>query len=406
VPIFEYTGRNNDKKSVSGRRIAQTADTLSVQLIKEGIAPITISSVIDKHDWFSSLKFILEGKGVSNEELSVFARQMYSLTKTGIPITSALRQLAQNTRTLRMSITLNGIIEGLESGKELVVAMRDYPAVFTPIMLSMVRVGQDSGKLDEAFLRLNQYLEMENKTLKQFKAAMRYPTFIFVSIIAATILVNIFVIPTFAKIFESSNIPLPALTQFLVNTSKIFMQDWYLLLLFVGALVYVIRKYLQSPEGRLTWDKFLFKIPLIGSIIKRIVLLRFAQAFSVIIRSGIPLVDGINLVSKAINNKYAEKEIRSMADSIQHGKTLPQAAATLNLFTPLELQMLAVSEETGELGKVLDEIAEFYQREVDYDLKRLSETMEPLLIVGMAVVVLILALAVYLPIWNMVKLVH
>ena len=348
----------------------------------------------------------VQGKKVTLDELAIFSRQMHTLTKAGVPITSALRQLAGNARSPRMSTALYGIVENLESGQDLASSMQDYATIFTPIMISMIRVGENSGKLDEAFLRLNQYLEMEATTIKRVKASLRYPVFVVISIVSAVILVNIFVIPTFANVFAQSGMELPRMTQILIDISHFFARFWFLVLILVGAIIGLVTHYLRTPDGKLAWHRYQLQIPIVGIIIKRIILLRFSQSFSLIVSSGIPVIEGLGLVAQTMDNVYARKEVLLIQESVQHGKSLTQSVAATGLFTPLELQMLSVSEDTGELAGMLDQLGLFYRREVDYDLKRLSDIIEPVLIIGLAIVVLMLAFSVYLPIWNMVKLAH
>lgn len=406
MPTFTYHGRNANGRPVSGRRFAQSEDTLGSQLLKEGIIPISIVLSGDKATFISTISDWLQGKKVTLDELAIFSRQMHTLTKAGVPITSALRQLAGNARSPRMSTALYGIVENLESGQDLAGSMQDYSSIFTPIMISMIRVGENSGKLDEAFLRLNQYLEMEATTIKRVKASLRYPVFVVISIVSAVILVNIFVIPTFANVFAQSGMQLPRMTQILINISHFFAQFWLLVLIIAGAMIGLVTYYLRTPNGKLNWHRYQLQIPIVGIIIKRIILLRFSQSFSLIVSSGIPVIEGLGLVAQTMDNAYARKEVLLIQESVQHGKSLTQSVAATGLFTPLELQMLSVSEDTGELASMLDQLGLFYRREVDYDLKRLSDIIEPVLIVGLAIVVLMLAFSVYLPIWNMVKIAH
>ncbi|SRR5579883_12756 len=406
MPTFNFEGRNPEGKLMIGKRLSQSADTLSAQLLKERITPIRITPINAETDYLDAIKGFFSGGKVSLEELGLFSRQMHALVKTGVPITAALRQLAENARSARMANALYGIVEKLEGGQDLVTAMSAYPKIFTPIMISMVRVGQSSGRLDEAFLRLNQYLELEASGMKRVKAALRYPAVVFVSVICAIIFINILVIPTFSKIFTQANLELPTATRIMIAISQFFVEQWpYLLValaIIVGSLIY----YFRTPRGKYNWYRYQFKIPGFGDVLRRTVLLRFSQAFAITIESGIPLLEGLTLVAHTINNTYAEQEILDMCESIRHGNNLTQSAAGSKLFTPLELQMLSVSEETGELSQMLNEVANYYRREVDYDLKRLNDMIEPMLIVLLAIVVLILAFSVYLPIWDMVKMAH
>lgn len=405
MPTFGYKGRDRAGKAVSGTRLAQSADNLGIQLLKEGITPIQITLKIKRMRYLEIIKDWLSGQSVSLDELSMFARQMHTLCKTGVPITIAIKQLAENARTSLMIQALHGIVENLEAGQDLASAMQRYP-IFSPLMITMVRVGQNSGRLDETFLQLNQYLELESSAMKQVSESLRYPSLIFLVIITGMILINIFVIPTFAEVYQRANVPLPLVTIILINISGFFNHYWLYLLVIISLMVTAVYYYLKTAEGKYLWHKYQLKIPVIGIILKRIVLLRFAQTFAVIVNSGVSLMEGLSLVAQATNNAYAYREIMDMQEAIQRGNSLTQAAQTSDLFTPLELQMLAVSEETGELGPMLEQIAIFYRREVDYDLRQLSSIIEPILLILLSLIILTLAFAVYLPIWNMVKLVR
>jgi MSHA biogenesis protein MshG len=403
MPIFHYQGRDDTGKLVSGRRMAQSSDTLSAMLMKENIIPITIKSADDSRSLWEKLNDKFEAP-VTRDELGVFSRQMYSLCKTGVPLATALKNLAASMHNRTMRNGLLGVVEHLESGQDLASAMQSYPKIFTPIMISMIRVGQSSGHLAESFLRINQYVELEGSAIKNVKSAMRYPMFVLIAMVAAMVLINIFVIPSFSRVFAQAKVELPPATLFFIATSNFIANYWVLVLVVIIAASGSFYYYINTLEGRYKWDKFLLHIPFLGVMLKRIVLLRFSQSFSITINSGIPLIEGIELISQSVNNEYARRRIILMREAIERGNNLAQAAAITDLFTPLELQILGVSEETGELGNMLDQIASFYRREVDYDLKRLGDIVEPILIVVLSAMILVLAFAVYMPIWNMAKL--
>lgn len=406
MPTFQFQGRDLNGVSTTGKRLAQSADTLGDQLMKEGITPISITILRDKENYWQKLSGWFEGKKVTLEDLGIFSRQMYTLCKTGVPITIALRQLADNARSTRMTMALQGVIENLESGLDLATSMQRYPNIFTPLMVSMIRVGQNSGQLDQAFLRLNEYIELETSAVKQIKTIFRYPIFVLTVVVTAIIVLNIFVIPTFSNIFSQSNVSLPVITIVLIAISNFFVNHWKILLIAFIALSIFLYRYLKKPEIKIKLHQYLLKIPVFGLIMKRVILLRFAKTFAITVRSGIPLLDGIKLVAKTMNNTYARQQILSMQDAILHGKNLSQAAYDAGLFTSLELQMMAVSEKTGDLPEMLEQVAAFYQRELEYDLKRLTDIIEPILLIMLSLMILILAFAIYLPIWDMIKLVH
>jgi len=406
MPLFEFQARDTTGKLITGKRFSLSADNISMQLFKEGIIPVQIKPIKSGATFWKILNDLSQGGKITTEEMGMFARQMATLCKTGVPITIAIKRLAENARSFRLTESLHGIVEKLETGSDLAVAMQQYPKVFTPLMVSIIKVGQNTGRLDEAFLRLNQYIELEASAMKRVATAMRYPAFVFMTVIAAVFLVNAFVIPTFAKVFEQAHVKLPWMTLVLINISSFVNQYWILIVTVTFALIGVLIYYLKTPEGKFLWDKYQLKIPIIGSILNRIILLRFSQTFGVVVNSGVSLLEGITLTATAVNNTYAAQEILSMRDAIQRGNSLTQAATMIHFFTPLEIQMLAVSEDTGELGAMMEQMGIFYRGEVEYDLKRLNDIIEPLLIVALSFIVLLLALAVYMPIWDMIKLAH
>jgi MSHA biogenesis protein MshG len=406
MPTFEFQGRDVSGKLIAGLRLASSVDNISAQLLKEGIIPVQIKPVKTEENAWKIVVDFLQGGRISTDEMGIFARQMYTLCKTGVPISLAIKRLAETARSARMTTALNGIAESLESGLDLAASMQRYPQVFTPVMISMIRVGQSSGRLEEAFLHLNQYIELEASAVKRLATATRYPLFILISMVVAIFVVNTFVIPTFARVYENAHISLPGLTVALITISKFTRDYWfYILVALVFSSAWTVH-FLKTPQGKLKWDRLKLRIPVIGSIFKRIVLLRFTQIFGIVTNAGVPLLEGLTLVAQAVNNKYAEQEILEMRETILRGKSLTQAALAVDFFTPLEIQMLTVSEETGELGDMLQQMSTFYEREVDYDLKRLNDFIEPILIVCLSIVILMLAFAVYLPIWDLIKLAH
>lgn len=406
MPIYLFEGRSSDGKPVTGKRLSQSIDSLIDLLSKEGITPIKITPEEKSTEVLLTIKDKYFKRKVTPEQLSMFIRQMYTLYKSGVSLTAAIRQLSQTTENSSLSEALNGVVQSLEGGKDLANAMSQYPTIFTPIVISMIGVGQNTGRLDEAFLDLHEYLELETSAIKQVKTILRYPTLVMVALFCAAIIICVFVIPTFARVFAQANIPLPAITQALITVSQFVLHYWIFIVIALSIMIGSIYHYLHTPQGTYELDKYQLRLPGIGSLLRRVLLLRFAQSFSVVVKSGIPMVEGLGLVAQSIQNEYGKREIQKMQLEIQHGKSLTQAAMSVSLFTPLEIQMLSVSDETGELTSILEHLAAFYQREVSYSMKKLGDIIEPLLILGVSILVLGLALAVYLPIWNLIKLVH
>lgn len=337
---------------------------------------------------------------VTLSELVIFARQMYSLTKAGIPIIRAVSGLT-TTKSLRLRAALKDIILSLEKGRSFSSALAQHPNIFNQLFVSVVHVGENTGQLDSAFLQLASYLEREQATRKQIKAATRYPIFVVGAIVAALVIMNIMVIPVFADMFTKFGTELPPTTRFLLAMSDFFINQWYVLVGAILVLIFITKQYIDTYQGRIKWDHMKVTMPLIGNIIERSLLARFSRSFSMMLKAGVPLTTALSLVSEAVNNAYMGSAILNMRKRIEKGESLTRVAYASNLFTPLVLQMISVGEETGRVDELLEEVSEFYEREVDYDLSSLTAKIEPILISVVAVMVLVLALGIFTPMWDM-----
>ncbi|MDH5396409.1 MAG: type II secretion system F family protein, partial [Gammaproteobacteria bacterium] len=260
---------------------------------------------------------------------------------------------------------------------------------------------ENTGNLDEVFLQISTYLERERNTRNQIKAALRYPAFVITAITIAMIIINMFVIPTFAKVFAGFKAELPLPTRILLGISDFTVNYWYFILAVLLMSLYALRRYIKTEKGHWQWDRFITRIPIIGSIVLRATLARFARSFSMSLRAGVPLVTGLALVSRAVDNVFIGGHIADMRNGVERGDSLTRTAASTNMFTPLIIQMLTVGEETGNVDDMLEEVADFYDREVDYDVKNLTSAIEPILIVFIGAMVLVLALGVFLPMWDL-----
>ncbi|MBU1436224.1 MAG: type II secretion system F family protein, partial [Gammaproteobacteria bacterium] len=291
----------------------------------------------------------------------------------------------------------------LEKGRNLSVAMASHPKVFNRLIVSIVHVGENTGRLDDAFSQLSDYFEQEMETRKQIKQATRYPMFVLLAIVAAMVILNLFVIPQFANMFARFNAELPWATKVLLATSNFFIHYWPLLLVGIIAAGFALYRYLHTAAGSYRWSKLKLRLPIMGDIINRATLGRYARSFSLMLRAGVPLTSALSLVAEAVDNDFMAEKIREMRRNIERGESLVRVSSQSNLFTPLVMQMLAVGEETGQVDDMLQEVALFYEREVAFDLKSLTAKIEPILIVIVAVMVLILALGIFTPMWDMLN---
>jgi len=403
MPIFQYTGRNNQGQAVNGDLEANSADAVATQLLNTGITPINISPS-EKAQQTSTSSFNFDfnkNKKPTLDDLALFSRQMYTLMRAGVPIIRAITGLAETTRNQALQKTLYSVRTDIEGGHELSTALAQYPDIFSHLFISMVQVGENTGNLDEVFLQISGYLEREKSTRDQIKAAMRYPTFVIIAITIAMFIINMWVIPTFAKVFAGFNAELPLPTRILLGISEFTVNYWYLIAGSLLAVFFGFRHYIKTEKGHWQWDRFITRIPIIGSIVLRATLARFARSFSMSLSAGVPLVTGLALVSRAVDNVFIGGHIADMRTGVERGDSLTRTAASTEMFTPLIIQMLTVGEETGNVDEMLEEVANFYDREVDYDVKNLTSAIEPILIVFIGIMVLVLALGVFLPMWDL-----
>ncbi|GAC18584.1 type II secretion system F family protein [Paraglaciecola arctica] len=397
---FSYTARKSSGELATG--VLEAADASSVAQILAGrsFTPIEITENTQKQTAeLTQISFFTPN--ITLDDLVIFSRQMYSLAKSGIPILRAVKGLADTTSSKRMAIALDDVAEQLERGRTLSSALHKHERIFGRLFVSIVHVGENTGKLDEAFLQLSFYLEREQETRKQIKAATRYPMFVLIAIVIAMVIMNIVVIPIFAEMFLSFGAELPLMTRILLATSNFFITKWPYLLVGITLAIFLLIRYLRTENGRYKWDRTKLKLPIVGSLFERTLLGRFARSFSMMLISGVPLTSALNLVAEAVSNAFMAERILGMRKNIEKGESLSRVASNSKLFTPLVLQMISVGEETGRVDELLAEVAEFYEREVDYDLKSLTSKIEPILITVVAGMVLVLALGIFTPMWDM-----
>jgi len=402
MPYFAYKGRDAQGAVVRGVLEGPDSGGVAGQLSGQGITPVEIVATgapVEKGE----ARFRLFREKIPAEDVMLFSRQMYTLLKAGVPILRALAGLQESARSSAFAAIIGEIRAALDSGRELSAALRQHPKVFSPFYVNMIQVGEMTGMLEEVFLRLFHHLDFERGMRERVRSALRYPTFVLIAMAVAVTVINLFVIPAFAKVFAGFNAELPLMPQVLLGTSHFFVTFWPLLLAGAVAAVVGFRAYVATPAGRYRWDEIKLRLPLAGPILLTATLARFSRSFALASRSGVPIVQGLNSVAEVVDNAFIARRIGQMRDGVERGESVLSTAAATGVFTPVVLQMIAVGEETGELDDLMQEVAEMYEREVDYDLKSLSAKIEPILIVGLGILVLILALGVFLPIWDLGK---
>lgn len=405
MPEYDYIARGAEGLPIKGTRQAQSAEALAQLLLSDGLTPIEIFA---KHGLPHkitkppvSTKKTFFKKSVSEDELHMFCRQMYSLLRAGIPLATAVARLSETTRDKRLSETLQQILQDLNKGRSLQSAMAVFPDIFSVFFINLINVGENTGKLDDIFLHLSEYLELELDTKKKIKTALRYPIMVIIAVLVALIIINAFVIPAFANMFKNFHGTLPLPTRILMASSEFLLHYWFYILILTIVSFVMFKRYINTAKGEVKWAHFVLKMPIIGWLIQRIIIARFTRLYALVLRAGITAVEGVKLVGASTGNAYFAEKISVVSDLIERGNTLGTALAQTALFPSLVIQMVTLGEESGSIDDLLGEASAYYQREVDYDLARLSDAIEPILIVIMSFMVLVLALGVFLPMWDM-----
>jgi MSHA biogenesis protein MshG len=401
MPQFRYQARSAAGDLLEGSMEAVSSAMVADQLLANGSTPVRITEESDKGTGSLVLSWQFGGRRIDPEDLILFCRQMYSLTKAGVPLLRALRGMTESACKPIMAETLQAVLDDLEGGRDLSGALRRHPRIFPPLVVNMIQVGESSGRLDESFNEVATYLTREKQTADQIKAALRYPSFVVTAIAIAIVIITLFVIPAFEKLFRSQGAQLPLPTRIILGLSNFAVSWWWAILLALVAVFFSWRAWIRTEQGALIWDRFKLRLPVVGSIIHRAILVRFARGFAMGYGAGVPLIQSLALTAQAVGNSYVQQRLGKLRRGVEHGDTLTRSAAASEMFTPLVLQMLAVGEETGSVDTMLLEVGDFYEREIEYDISRLSSAIEPILIVIIGAMVLVLALGVFLPMWNM-----
>lgn len=401
MPTFAYKARNTASELVEGVLDGASSGAVVDVLRGLGLTPVEVRETQVKAGKSAGLNVTLFRQKVSQIDLLLFSRQMHTLLKSGVPIMRALSGLQDAAINPEMKRVIGEVRESLEGGRELSQALARHPRVFSSFYLSMVRVGEATGLLEEIFLRLFEHLEFERYMREQVKSALRYPSFVVLAMAVALVVVNLFVIPAFAKVFAGFGSELPLMTRVLLGFSDFMVAYWPAMLAGLIAGVFAFSAWRRTVGGRYAWDRFSLNIPIAGKILHKAALSRFSRSFSLGIRSGVPVMQALSNSAQTVDNSYVARCIEGMRENVERGESLLRASISSGIFTPVVLQMVAVGEESGAVDDMMNEIGDMYRQEVEYELKTLGQQIEPILIVMLGAMVLVLALGIFLPMWDL-----
>jgi MSHA biogenesis protein MshG len=404
MAVFSYKARGSDGKMVSGKVQAETIEQVAQRLLSTGVTPLDIHAlgVASNFDLEKLGRKLGLGK-VTTSDLVMFSRQMYTITRAGIPLLRGLRGLITSTHNAILRETLEDILESLEGGRDLASSFARHPEIFPKLYVSIVGVGEATGTLDKSFNRLTEYLQQEKDMHDRVKSAVRYPIIVTITIVLAVVFLSTFVIPKFEPVFAQLKGQMPMPTKILLGTSSLVRDYWYYAIGFVGLCIFGVRKWLETPAGRMLWDTAKLRVPVMGKLMYESTLSRINRSMAISLSAGMPMTQTLAVIARSSGNVFMTERIQMLATNVERGESLHRAASASGLFSPLVLQMISIGEETGALPELLDEAASFYEREVDHALKNLSQSIEPILIVSVGGMVLVLALGIFMPLWEVIS---
>jgi type IV pilus assembly protein PilC len=398
---FKYRGRDSYGKVIEGRLEATSVEELEATLKKRGLIPLKIEKT--EESGLEGLLFRFFGKrGVDIKSLLFFTRQFTTMLKAGLPLTRILDILSFQSPTKKLREVSKEIKKNVESGIPLSTSMLNYPTIFSNLYVSMVRAGEVGGTLDRSLERITEFLENDYRLRQKIKSAMSYPIFVLVFAFSLGFFMLTIFVPRFAGFFADLNVPLPALTQFTLNLSKLLTRYWWLILIIVIVIYVFYNLYKSTPSGKERLDKSKLKMPVLGKVNHLTIMARFSGTLSSLLAAGVPLLQALDTVASTVDNVIIEKEIMRIEDRVRRGETLSKPMEDSGLFTPMVIQMTAVGEETGELEDMLHKVSSFYEEEVDRSVGQLTSLIEPLLIIFVGGIIGFIVISLYLPLFYMV----
>ena len=396
MPVFKWEGKTLKGTIKKGEMEAPNEGAIRIHLRQQNIIPTKISA--KGKEIKISLPF---GKKVKQRSIAIFTRQLATMIDAGLPLVQSLEILSSQQEHKVFKNILREIREDVEGGSTFAGALKKHPTTFNDLYTNLVVAGEEGGILDNILTRLANYIEKAEALKKKVKSALVYPSVIVGVAIIVVMILMIFVIPVFETMFEGAGQTLPLPTLVVVVISKFVRKYIFIVIPAIILLFYLFKKYHQTEGGKTVLDRLLLKLPVFGPLFQKIAVARFSRTLGTLVSSGVPILDGLNIVSKTAGNKTIETAIMNARASIREGETIAEPLARSNIFPPMVIQMIAVGESTGALDSMLSKIAEFYEEEVDVAVANLTSLLEPLLMVFLGVVIGGVVIAMYLPIFQM-----
>jgi len=401
--VFEYKARDKFNKPINGVLSASSIDLVAVKLKSQGYIPISILPKEEEAQEKTEEKATVRTK-VPFAEVNSFTRQFYTLQKAGIPILSALGALKEQTNNAFFKKVISQIRTDIESGLSLSVALEKYPQIFNKLYTNMVKIGETSGRLSEILERLVVLGEHDERVRMRIKSATRYPIIVISALGLGFTILTTFVIPRFAKMFSQFKVKLPLPTRILIGIHFVVTKFWWLVIILAIIGFFVFSRIIRTEKGRLKWDSLKLKVPVFGPLILKLILSRFARITAILLSSGVSILQVLGLASEGAGNVVVSRVIDDVKTSVNQGKGMLTPMKESGIFPPVVIQMVSAGEETGKLSELLTHVADYFDEQVDYTISNMVSLIEPILIFILGCGVLLMALGIFLPMWNMMSL--
>jgi type IV pilus assembly protein PilC len=405
MPNFIYKAINESGNTTKGEIDADSVETANNILVARGYIPMEVvkKDAVSSGAGWSRIKDNLTK--VKSPELILFTKQIRTMIRSGLPILTLLQVLENQTENPKLKMIVTEMSRDIKEGSTLHDAFEKHPKVFSPLYCSMVLAGEASGALPEVLERLTYIIEHEHKVKSDIKSALQYPMIVAIFLIAAFFILLTFVIPKFIAIFISAGLDLPLPTRICMVMYDFLVNYWHFLAIGVIGTVLALVSYFRTSQGKFVRDTYLMKIPVIGPLLIKSAMSRFASIFAILQSSGVAVLDSMAILTGAIGNAAISREFKRIRDLLEEGQGITSPLKSAKYFTPMVINMVAVGEESGNLDEMLKEIADHYDVEIEYAVHKLSEAIGPLLTIGLAAVVGFFALAIFLPMWDLTKIV-
>lgn len=405
---FKYEAKDAGGKVVKGAVTADSQADAVADLRRRNLTPVEVTKAGGFGSWFGGgggkkqkKRGVAKKSSVRKGELEVFTRQLSTMLGAGIPMLEALEILADQAESPGFAFCLDKVVSDIRSGSDLSKALEPHKRVFSHIYVSMIRAGEVSGQIDIILTRLAEYLEAAAHLRSEIKSAMTYPVISLVLVIGIASFLMIGIVPSFKPVFESLEVELPGLTVFIMDIA-FFMRDyWYLIFGGMGAFFFGLKVLCRTPKGAFVKDTVMLRVPVFGVLFKKVALSRFARTFSTLVKSGVPILGAMEIVSDTSGNLVISRIVDSARDSVRNGESLSDPFSKSTVFPPMVTKMMAIGERSGALDALLEKIAEFYDQQVEAEVKGLTSMIEPIMIAIMGIIVGGIVLAVFLPIFKL-----